>query len=628
MSSATFIFQIPELAACIARYLTPADVTNAMATCKAWSKLMQPFFWTNFCPKDKLPELSVLAQNLHHIRTIDLNGQLTRAINFEALMETLTQGLPTTSPSPSAEDDSNPGPDQFTDPSIPRCTNLRRIKISYECYEMEVDDPIVWFLMSLLHYNRDNLTHLELQLDGIDDMVLTPIVLVFSQMVCLQHLTLRTSFQTELWFMLFLRACLPLPRLSELYCHFFLGAGKFSPSGDTEVDYRDRDYDSIANPTPRLKEILDTAIAARTSFDGSIDVKIKALRFPDPEEDDIDLIRLVLPILRSDLVEIETLEVPRFLDNRPEKLYAKIVREHCPALRHLIIPPYDNDTDMAKYFIRAATGLKTVQGFRLSDEAGWLSRNMIRTLVKHHAKTLEEVELMICRMIRGRDQQELFASCKQLKRFWMVPDGWSEGAHGIEFRDIITGPWSCLGMRELSLTLNRSIDVKAILQAMREESLNKDAGDGEPEKDEPYRAGDKEQKRKATAWAAKQAFAQIGRLTALEHLALGTDEGPNGTDEERLESEWDLTLSEGWLAQLAGLKNLRHFHMRTNHWSKMGQAEVEFMDAEWPLLDCVTFDRCSMTIPQFHKEIDLPHWKWLQQKRPSLRLSAIHMYSG
>ena len=55
---------------------------------------MRPFFWIDFSPKDKLPEMRVLAQNLHHIRAIDLAPQLTRRIDVEILLETLIQGLP------------------------------------------------------------------------------------------------------------------------------------------------------------------------------------------------------------------------------------------------------------------------------------------------------------------------------------------------------------------------------------------------------------------------------------------------------------------------------------------------------------------------------------------------------
>ncbi|KAF9572394.1 hypothetical protein EC968_009968 [Mortierella alpina] len=202
----------------------------------------------------------------------------------------------------------------------------------------------------------------------------------------------------------------------------------------------------------------------------------------------------------------------------------------------------------------------------------------------------------------------------------------SDGPHGIEFGDIITGAWNCLGMRELSLTLNRSIDVQATLEAMRKEGLNRAAGDGKLEKNEQYREDDGEQKRRATAWAAKQAFTQIGRLAALKHLVLGADIDPNSSKAEVVESHWDLTLSKGWLAQLAGLKSLRHLHMRTNYWSYMGQAEVEFMDAEWPWLECVTFDKCILwSTRQLLNVITLPHWQWLQRKRPCLRLKAIQI---
>ncbi|KAF9291466.1 hypothetical protein BGZ68_003886 [Mortierella alpina] len=529
---------------------------------------------------------------------------------------------------PSAQTVTNPASQQCTDPSIAQCTNLKRVKIAFDCYQRRFEDPSLRSLTTLLYNNRDSLTHLELQLDGIEDKVALPVVLSVSTLIHLQHLTFRSKYHSEAWVMVFLRACLPLPRLSELYCHFFIRASDLSPAGDIEVSYEDKDYYSLANPTPELKAILDTAIAARTSVSGSINVKIKALRFPDPDRDNIDLIRLVLPILRSDLVQVETLEVPKFLDHRTKQLYDGIILNHCVALRHLILPSFVENSRISNIFIRAASGLKTVRGYCVRDDADWQPGTMMRWLAVHQSKTLEEVELMICRMIESRDLQALLIHCEQLKRFWMVPDTCTLTVQGIEFRHIITGAWKCLGMRELSLTLNRSIDVKTTLEAMREDSLNKCTGNGDLEVDELYRSGDKEQERKATAWAAKQAFAQIGRLTALEYLALGTDEGICGPDNRISDSMWDLTLSKGYLAELAGLKNLRHLHMKSDHWSRMGQAEVEFMYTHWPLLDCVTFDKARMGLLQLLKEIDLPHWQWLQRKRSSLRLSTMDLSPG
>ncbi|KAK3805033.1 MAG: hypothetical protein J3Q66DRAFT_423572 [Benniella sp.] len=76
---------------------------------------------------------------------------------------------------------------------------------------------------------------------------------------------------------------------------------------------------------------------------------------------------------------------------------------------------------------------------------------------------------------------------------------------------------------------------------------------------------------------SKEVYAQIGRLDKLEELGLGYILAGSAM--------MDLTLEEGWLAELAGLKKLRHFHLLTDLWTSMGQAEVEFMVSNWPKLE-------------------------------------------
>ncbi|KAG0244615.1 hypothetical protein BG011_002890, partial [Mortierella polycephala] len=55
------------------------------------------------------------------------------------------------------------------------------------------------------------------------------------------------------------------------------------------------------------------------------------------------------------------------------------------------------------------------------------------------------------------------------------------------------------------------------------------------------------------------------------------------------EYAWDLTLSKGGLRNLSGLKKLRRLSLGAYFYSKMGQADVEFIDAEWPQLKVVEF---------------------------------------
>ncbi|KAF9959997.1 hypothetical protein BGZ72_008196 [Mortierella alpina] len=291
--------------------------------------------------------------------------------------------------------------------------------------------------------------------------------------------------------------------------------------GNADKAAVDQGISDLAEPIGELKTILEEAIAARTSENGSIDVKIKALSFPEPECGG-DIGRIVFPLLKSALVDIETLHVPELLKSRTEEFCEEIVRKHCPRLRHLILQPKDGKVCS---FIRGTTGVKTVRGSHYRDGNPYSETSLFTELAEHHADTLEEVEMQQCERLSSEEQRAILDSCQRLKR--------------------------------------------------------------EPGREWVYKldeAGDDELDRVVDAWAAKQIYVQIGRLVVLETLALAAAPKRFNRKQYHPLSQWDLTLSKGWLAELTGLKNLRHLHMRTDFWSRMGQAEVEFMDAEWPLL--------------------------------------------
>ncbi|KAF9960011.1 hypothetical protein BGZ72_008210 [Mortierella alpina] len=428
----------------------------------------------------------------------------------------------------------------------------------------------------------------------------------------LQHLTIRGSMQKESCLLSLLRVCLPLPYLSELYCYFNVDFGEYTLEYESEEDYEE--LEDLADPKEELKAILEEAIAARTSEYGSIDTKIKALRFPSSTYGNLG------PI-------IETLEVPDFKDYPSEDIYEEMVRKFCPGLRHLVMPPYYGEDHPATVcsFIRGATGLKTVRGRRFTDAFGSNSSKMMPTLITHHSTTLEELELLECTWISSPVQQAVLASCKNLRRFWVASASNLSCDHGLRFQDIVDGEWSCLGLRELCLTLNRAIDYKSAmvtiqqeLSALTDQEVSKENKQEEEEKD-LHQLDDPEQKRLVDAWAAKRVYMQIGRLVVLETLALRRDKDTYTAEEDGRVSEWDLTLSEGWLAELAELKNLRHLHMSTDYWSRMGQAEVEFMETEWPLLGEISFELSKSGLRDL---VEQPHWQWLKQKRPHVRLTC------
>ncbi|CAO3566662.1 unnamed protein product [Mortierella alpina] len=116
-----------------------------------------------------------------------------------------------------------------------------------------------------------------------------------------------------------------------------------------------------------------------------------------------------------------------------------------------------------------------------------------------------------------------------------------------------------------------------------------------------------------TAAASKYLYYQIGRLVKLEVLALGIDNG-DFTNANKGDYAWDLTLTRGWLGQLAGLRNLKVLRLQGDLWSGMGQAEVEFIHEHWPLLR-------EITLQGYILQLDLQSpWLWLLNKRPYLRL--------
>ncbi|KAF9960010.1 hypothetical protein BGZ72_008209 [Mortierella alpina] len=621
------IFGMPELAECLSRYLTTSDVACAMTVCKAWSKQLQPFLWTTFCPAYMLPRMHAIKQNLHHIRAIELNLPTMHTFrsdelnSFGDLLETLTHGLLIPPTALSKEIFVGHEPAKSAGARMALCTNLKRLKFVLGLSERELGEFFGPPLKTLLSYNR-NLTHLHVQIEGLHDFLLPSMVQLLPAQRHLQSLTIHARIQKESWFFSLLRACLPLPKLSELYCHFTVESDAHTSEGKP-LDEPVKESEAV------LETILQEAIAARTSENGTIDTKIKAIRFPDHKEG--DSLSIVLPIMRSDLVELDTIEIPFLINTlQGEDSCEKMVRQHCPELKHLIIPHYGYfmQSDMALFFIRGAAGLKTVRGDHFSDAFGWSSRNIIRTLAAHHSSTLEELELLDCRMLSSPDQQAILTSCKQLKRFWVVPNGISQGERGLKFQHIIEGEWGCLGLKALCLALNRTINVEAVVMAMQQEQLP--SNDSKPIEERGHEGPADEQGRnlaqgqenKAIAWAAKRVYSQIGRLVALETLVLETDQVWYGKEEDVLLAEWDLTLSKGWLAELAGLKSLRHLHMRTDYWSRMGQAEVEFMDTEWPLLGEISFD---LQKSDFLQLVMQPHWQWLKQKRPNLLLSALHL---
>ncbi|KAF9947045.1 hypothetical protein BGZ72_010909 [Mortierella alpina] len=168
---------------------------------------------------------------------------------------------------------------------------------------------------------------------------------------------------------------------------------------------------------------------------------------------------------------------------------------------------------------------------------------------------------------------------------------------GIAFRDISRSDWVCSELRLLGVTLNRC----------------RNGGDAFGD------LGEEEQQDDPRVWLAasttKRVYQQIGQLGKLEILEIDIDSSSRTRAKEH-DYVWDLTLSKGHLSEMAGLKNLKSLRFRTDFWSAMGQAEVEFMHEQWPLLNEIIFD-CNISVLQSKR-----HWQWLRDKRPRLRFGS------
>ncbi|GJJ71357.1 hypothetical protein EMPS_03707 [Entomortierella parvispora] len=116
-------------------------------------------------------------------------------------------------------------------------------------------------------------------------------------------------------------------------------------------------------------------------------------------------------------------------------------------------------------------------------------------------------------------------------------------------------------------------------------------------------------------------YTQLGQLKELEELTYGYElaYGYNAKLDRARPALPDLTLDSqagGRLDELRGLKKLRVLHIqgrRTHH--SIGQAEVEWMEREWPLLEKVIL---SPKDEDKQPSAESGHWKWLMSKRHRL----------
>ncbi|KAF9344821.1 hypothetical protein BGX26_003858, partial [Mortierella sp. AD094] len=385
-------------------------------------------------------------------------------------------------------------------------------------------------------------------------------------------------------------SCAFREKLQELICDFEMGGGG-EHSEDEGEDEEDEDEDEDeeyegedeGDMNNRLFSSALRSLRNSASPSGASRSNITTLTLPF--YDNGYPASFLGPLLRDYLPNIVSLVIPRIEDVDDMELcyedYATLkafimgssggvglrsfrnislsaFKRSCPTLQHIT---YEFDTEVfddaaLKAFIMGSSGGIGLKSFRVHN----FNENCItESLIQYHSSTLEEIELIDCELIGSSDLQNILMACPKLRRFWASPI--NETGISIDFEDTVSGDWVWLDLRALRLTLNRNEYLQPGMELQNS--------------------------------VAEKVYAQIGRLVKLEELALGWELCFSHLIDPKY-FEMDFTHEQGWLAELGGLKNLRHFYVATELWSRMGQSEVEFMNTNWLQLEKITFGDSRM----------------------------------
>ncbi|KAK3823077.1 MAG: hypothetical protein J3Q66DRAFT_424655 [Benniella sp.] len=618
-----FLFDVPELVEPIAQYLSHEDIVHCMVTCKAWSHLFEPFLWQDVALEWLDPAPQTLARNRHCIRSLRV------AFNDYTNLLTLADDLPDIS-SRGLDNSSPATPDSSRESSLfPR---LRTIcfHVDHEAYHDTYGyrniccDFIVRILcqspgVTKITFPGEFLVPIETYHDVPHDYIQDFLNTLAYRLPSLHQLEFRHHIvETDVGLQL-LRECFNHPQLANLNCNIQIGNADFLA--------HNMQFNAF------LKELGDDKQAREASGKLAAGSRIKELVLPKTYHG--YPLNFICTLLKSHLPNLEQFEIPNMEDPTGDAYNRDSLREAvaqgCPKLQHIRCRWHAMDETVLgimegcrEWGLRSffCEDLDDLNGYEY-DEYGEGHRYM-EILVMEHFRTLERVELVSCRSVHRDDLVSLFSTCRNLKMVKIAPGSRINTA--MEFRDVVSREWVCHDLKELHLILAGSrSDYVVSGYDWNETESESDSGDGLDDDGLGVSGGDgddcsedSESHRQRSEYRMRQgreAYRQIGRLVKLETLYLDCHEhdDPYGLD---LDYEYDLTLERGWLRELAGLKELKHLHMGADFWSRMGQAEVEFMHAQWPRLEMITFrDRLERVIFK-------PHWEWLQRRRPRLELES------
>ncbi|KAF9362846.1 hypothetical protein BGX34_005386 [Mortierella sp. NVP85] len=586
----------------VAQYLSGHDIIQCMATSKAWAHLFEPFLWQDILLTRLDPVPQTLALNRHRIRSFRV------AHDDYINLCTLASDLPSVpSLSPNNLDPAS-GPSKSCSSTIASSAtgsnifqSLRTIHIGHTSQTGKLDEKGEICLAYIYRIINQSPGLLQVILHGEilnHDKSHSLLYILEHKLPYLKRLDF-TSAQVDLDIGLkLLRVCFNHPQLADLNYDF-------SMLDDHHKLQRLEAFLMASEEDNKAKKALGEPAAG---------TRIKNLLLPRLPNGYPPT--FVCTLLRSHLPNLEGFNVPDIYnyDGTPYvDLLKEAVAQGCPKLQHIKFAWNEYERNMQEAVDGMIQGCKemSLKSFYCENFDDVLTHNdgqrTLRTLLNDHFTTLEEVELVYYGEIHHSDLMELFTMCKNLRAFTLGPI--ESGNASVRFQDIVLQEWVCHDLRDLRMIISRP---RIGLEEEEEEDSDKES-ESEAERMDPdlVRA------------MAKKAYGQIGRLSKLEILCLGCDEREE--QETPMEDyEYDLTLEHGWLAELAGLRELRHLHMATDFWSRMGQAEVEFMDANWPKLEKITF-RCYGS-ESSEGIMERPHWQWLQERRPHLEHESDRMF--
>ncbi|KAG0041421.1 hypothetical protein BGZ83_001827 [Gryganskiella cystojenkinii] len=609
--------EIPELARMITQLLDKTDMAHLCLVNKEFRTTFKPLLWQDFDfaaqdPDADTPEsvITALSNNLNLLRSIDLR------LHKPDLLRILVHP-PSQQHHQGSADNSDKTKSTTSKKNIKPCTTLTRLKFRrlFENYHGSGEHQIPGLLLSILHSNQQ-LTHIHLHAHVVLYYI-SKFTDAFLSLTGLQSLQISMySIQDPVFtraMKLFVELINHHPSLESILFGDWRGSncgrisdGKvFYPDGEFDNDDIDNENNNDVIYPADLETVENEALEIlqphlRTAAQGGYPL-LARIEFP-PRVGRPCSATFLENFFAAGLPNLRTFTVPNVW---PTHELGRALRNGCPKLEHITMIAGSTfllgECHPILKSIRAPSSLTGSESH----------------LFQRHAQTLTSLILPYVRSISSRVLHQILMTCKLLKVLKLeAAQDWRRDPDYADI-DFKTGVWGCSGLEVLSVlgcgpfwSLNTQVD--------RHE----------------YRRVE----------SRTHFWKQVGRLHSLKELEIGSNvvdktEPPRG--QIFLSSELTLGGSEkdghdsekdpGQLPLLSELKELRVLKVKMKsplQWVLPGQAEVEFMHANWPVFKEFSVTDASSSFSSSRSNIEdkvislaeEPHWQWFKQRRPLLKV--------